>query len=196
MSINKAILVGHVGRDPEIRYTPNGTAVARFSLATTERIKDQDRTEWHRIVAWGRLAEICGEYLAKGRQVYIEGRIQTREWEDRDKNKRVTTEIVANTMQMLGPAPAGAGRGGAPSPKKAGDAEPYADSHESGGYGDSPYSSNSSKNRDTRSAGRPVEPSGGRPQTGKPTSYGDESLPSVSYDDYGPPPGSDEDIPF
>jgi single-strand DNA-binding protein len=106
--INKVILVGNLGRDPEIRYTANGAAVANFSIATSERWKDkntgemQDRTEWHRIVAWGRLAEICGEYLSKGRQVYIEGRLQTREWEDKDGNKRYTTEVVANEMKMLG----------------------------------------------------------------------------------------------
>lgn len=110
--VNKAILVGNLGRDPEIRYTPNGTAVANFTMATTESIRSkdggrEDRTEWHRIVAFGRLAEICGQYLAKGRQVYIEGRIQTRDWEDRDGNKRSTTEIVANTMQMLGSPPSG-----------------------------------------------------------------------------------------
>ena len=111
--VNKAILLGNLGKDPEIRYTPNGTAVATFNLATTERVKDEDRTEWHRVVAFGRLAEIVGEYLAKGRQVYIEGRIQTREWEDRDGNKKYTTEIVAQQMQMLG-SPSG-GSGGRPS---------------------------------------------------------------------------------
>lgn len=102
--INKAILVGNLGRDPEIRYTPNGLAVANFTIATTERFGQdrEERTEWHRIVAFGRLAEICGEYLAKGRQVYIEGRIQTKDWEDKDGNRRTTTEIVANQMQMLG----------------------------------------------------------------------------------------------
>lgn len=104
--LNKAILIGNLGRDPEIRYTPGGLAVANFSIATTENwTKDgqkETRTEWHRIVAFGRLAEICGEYLSKGRQVYIEGKIQTREWEDKEKNKRYTTEIVANQMQMLG----------------------------------------------------------------------------------------------
>lgn len=104
--LNKAILIGNLGRDPEIRYTPGGLAVANFSIATTENwTKDgqkESRTEWHRIVAFGRLAEICGEYLAKGRQVYIEGKIQTRDWEDKDGNKRSTTEIVANQMQMLG----------------------------------------------------------------------------------------------
>jgi len=105
--INKVILVGNLGRDPEIRYTPSGTAVANFSVATTERWKDkssgemQERTEWHRIVAWGRLGEICGEYLAKGRQVYIEGKLQTRQWE-KDGVTRYTTEVVASEMKMLG----------------------------------------------------------------------------------------------
>jgi single-strand DNA-binding protein len=106
-SVNKVILVGNVGRDPEIRHTQSGTAVANFSLATTDRFKNrsgenEERTEWHRIVAWARLAEICSEYLHKGKQVYIEGRLQTREWEDRDGNKRYTTEVVAQNMQMLG----------------------------------------------------------------------------------------------
>jgi single-strand DNA-binding protein len=105
--INKAILIGNLGRDPEIRYTPSGVAVANFSIATTETWTNKDggkenRTEWHRIVAFGKLGEICGQYLSKGKQVYIEGRIQTREWEDRDNNKRYTTEIVAQQMQMLG----------------------------------------------------------------------------------------------
>lgn len=105
--INKAILVGNLGRDPEISYTPSGVAVAKFSLATSERWKDrnsgemQERTEWHRITAFGRLAEICGEYLSKGRQVYIEGRIQTTSWE-KDGVTRYTTEIIASEMKMLG----------------------------------------------------------------------------------------------
>ena len=113
-SVNKAILVGNLGDDPEQRFTPSGTAVANFRLATHEQWTNKDgeraeRTEWHRIVAWGRLGEICGEYLHKGSQVYIEGRLQTRSWEDRDGNKRYTTEIVAQTMQMLG-SPAKAGK--------------------------------------------------------------------------------------
>jgi len=107
--INKVILIGRLGRDPEVRYTPDGTAVANFSIATSEEWKDREtgekkeRTEWHRIVAWRKLGEICGEYLSKGRQVYVEGRLQTREWEDQDGKKRWTTEIVARDMQMLGP---------------------------------------------------------------------------------------------
>lgn len=105
--VNKVILVGNLGADPEIRYTPSGTAVANFNIATSENWTNKEgqketKTEWHKIVTFGKLAEICGEYLAKGKQIYVEGRIQTRQWDDRDGNKRYTTEIVANTMQMLG----------------------------------------------------------------------------------------------
>ncbi|GBE28543.1 single-stranded DNA-binding protein [bacterium BMS3Bbin03] len=105
--INKVILIGNLGKDPDLRYTPNGTAVASFSLATNERWKDkegnyQDRTEWHRIVAWSKLAETVGEYLKKGSQVFIEGKIRSRTWEDQNGVKRTTTEIVANNLVMLG----------------------------------------------------------------------------------------------
>jgi single-strand DNA-binding protein len=106
-SINKAILIGNLGGDPELRYTSNGTAVASFNIATTERYKDkngeqQERTEWHSIVCWGRMGELANEYLRKGRSVYIEGRIQTRNYEDKDGIKRYKTEIVAQQMQFLG----------------------------------------------------------------------------------------------
>ena len=106
-SINKVILIGNLGRDPEVRYTTNGKAVANFTMATTEKWKDaqgerQEKTEWHRIVVWGKQAEIAGEYLRKGRSVYVEGSLQTREWTDRDGNKRYTTEINAQRFQMLG----------------------------------------------------------------------------------------------
>ena len=105
--VNKVILVGNLGAEPEVRYTASGTAMATFRIATTEQWTTKDgekaeRTEWHRIVAWRRLGEICGEYLHKGSQVYIEGKLQTRSWEDRDGVKRYTTEVVAQTMQMLG----------------------------------------------------------------------------------------------
>lgn len=106
--VNKAIIVGNLGRDPEIRYTPSGVPVASFSVATSDEWKDKDtgakqeRTEWHRIVAWRGLAEVCGKYLRKGSQVYIEGKIQTRTWEDKDGVQRYTTEIMAQNMQMLG----------------------------------------------------------------------------------------------
>ncbi|UCD89393.1 MAG: single-stranded DNA-binding protein [Desulfobacterales bacterium] len=105
--INKVILIGNLGRDPEVRYTADGRAVANFSIATSERWKDkntgemQERTEWHNIVAWGKLGEICGEYLAKGKQVFIEGRLQTRSWE-KDGVTRYTTEVIASEMKMLG----------------------------------------------------------------------------------------------
>jgi len=111
--VNKVILVGHLGADPEVRYMPNGGAVANVTVATTESWKDkssgeqQEKTEWHRVVFFARLAEIVGEYLKKGSQLYVEGRLQTRKWQDKSGVDRYTTEIVASEMQMLG------GRGGA-----------------------------------------------------------------------------------
>lgn len=106
--INKAIIVGNLGKDPETRYTAGGAAITRFSVATSEQWTDkqsgekQERTEWHRIVMFGRLAEVAGEYLTKGRQVYIEGQIRTSKWQDKEGKDRYTTEIVASEMQMLG----------------------------------------------------------------------------------------------
>ena len=120
-SVNKVILIGRLGKDPEIKYMPSGDAVAKFSLATDEVFKDrsgeqQRRTEWHNIVAWKRLAEICGEYLTKGKQIYIEGSIRSRQWEDQNGIKRTSYEIVAREMKMLGSKadserPAGRGTG-------------------------------------------------------------------------------------
>jgi len=106
-SVNKVILIGRLGKDPEVKYTPSGAPVAKFSLATDEVFKDrsgeqQKRTEWHNIVAWNKLAEICGEYLTKGKLVYIEGSIRSRQWEDQAGNKRTAYDIVAGRMQMLG----------------------------------------------------------------------------------------------
>jgi len=105
-TVNKVILIGRLGADPELRYTPGGDAVASFNLATNEPIKDKngnpsEKTEWHKIIAFKKLAEICGEYLKKGKLVYIEGKIQSRSWEDKNGIKRYTTEIIANVMQML-----------------------------------------------------------------------------------------------
>jgi single-strand DNA-binding protein len=122
-SLNKVMLLGNLGRDPEVRYTSSGKAVTTFTVATSLRWRDQEgndqeRTEWHRVVAWGRLGEICGEYLSKGKQVYIEGRIQTRDWEDQDGNKRTTIEIIANDIIMLGGAGASQGRGSEDTQKK------------------------------------------------------------------------------
>ena len=104
--VNKALLIGRLGADPEVRYTPDGTMVTNFRLATDLQWKDKggekiQRTEWHRIVAYGKLAEICSNYLSKGKLIFIEGRIQTRSWEDKDGVKRSTTEIIAANMQML-----------------------------------------------------------------------------------------------
>jgi single-strand DNA-binding protein len=127
MSVNKAILVGRLGRDPETRYTSGGQAVANFTLATDETFKDrsgerQKRTEWHRVVLWGKLAEIAQQYLKKGMLVYVEGRIQTRQWEDkRDGQKRQTTEIVGNVMRML--TSRGEGAGMAPAAGRSADAD-------------------------------------------------------------------------
>jgi single-strand DNA-binding protein len=127
-SVNKVILVGNLGRDPELRYTQNGQAVANFTVATNENWTNkngdrEERTEWHRVVAWARVAELCAEYLAKGRTVYVEGRLQTREWEDKEGQKRRSTEIVAQTVQFLGGGRgAGAGAGRAPASEAPGTA--------------------------------------------------------------------------
>lgn len=115
--INKVILIGNLGADPEVRFTQGGQAVANFRIATTDSWTDkntnqkQERTEWHRIVVWGKLAELCGQYLKKGRQCYVEGRLQTREWTDKENRKQYTTEVVAQTVQFLGGKGEGAGAG-------------------------------------------------------------------------------------
>jgi single-strand DNA-binding protein len=115
-SVNKVILIGNLGRDPELRFTRDGQGVANFTLATNERWRDkegqnQERTEWHRIVVWGKQAENCAQYLQKGRSCYVEGRLQTREWEDKEGNKRQTTEVVAQNVTFLGGRGEGAGSG-------------------------------------------------------------------------------------
>jgi len=107
MSVNKVILIGRLGQDPELKYTPSGQAVCNFTLATSENWSDkngqkQERTEWHRIVVWGKLGELCNQYLQKGRQAFVEGRLQTRSWDGKDGQKRYTTETVAMTVQFLG----------------------------------------------------------------------------------------------
>ena len=114
-SLNKVMLIGNLGKDPEVRYTTSGQAVASFSIATSERFKNkngdwEERTEWHNVVLWGRQAEIAGEYLAKGRTIFIEGRLQTRKWQDKEGKDRYTTEIVGEKMQMLGGKGEGGGR--------------------------------------------------------------------------------------
>jgi len=131
--INKAIIVGNLGADPEIRSTQSGTRVATFTVATSERWRDkegmqQETTEWHRIVAWGKLGEICGEYLHKGSKVYIEGKIQTRKWQDQSGADRYTTEIIAREMKMLDRRESGGGSFG-------GGTEPNYPEPHAGGYG-------------------------------------------------------------
>ncbi len=140
MSVNKVILVGRLGRDPETRYTSGGQAVCNFTMATDESFKDrsgerQKRTEWHRIVLWAKLAEIAQQYLKKGTLVYIEGRIQSRQWDDRDGNKRTTVEIVGNVMRMLSTRAetAAAAAGAGPSAPAGADAEAPAPAEEPAG---------------------------------------------------------------
>ena len=140
--INKVILVGNLGQDPEIRYTADGRPIANFSIATSESWKDKnsgekrEKTEWHRVVVFGKLAEICGEYLSKGRQVYIEGKLQTRKWQGQDGQDRFTTEIVVDQrgiMQMLGTREGG---GGGPRPAAGGGGGGYPQDQ---GYPQQPY---------------------------------------------------------
>ncbi|MCO5121739.1 MAG: single-stranded DNA-binding protein [Burkholderiaceae bacterium] len=169
-SVNKVILVGNLGRDPEVRYSPNGAAICNITLATSRNWKDREsgerreETEWHRVVLYNRLAEIAGEYLKKGRSVYIEGRLQTRKWQDKEGQDRWTTEIVADQMQMLGGRDGGEGGGGGGYGGRSGG--------EGGGYG----------GRSGGSGG------GGRGETGG--GGGRPSNPAPGFDDL------DDDIPF
>jgi single-strand DNA-binding protein len=132
-SVNKVILIGNLGRDPEVRYTPNGSAVCNVSLATTRNWKSKDsgerqeETEWHRVVFFDRLAEIAGEYLKKGRPVYVEGRLKTRKWTDKDGVEKYTTEIFADQMQLLGGREEGGMGGGGGRASMAGGADDYGD---------------------------------------------------------------------
>ena len=181
--INKVILVGNLGADPEARYTQSGSPVTNFRIATSERWtgrdgQPQERTEWHRIVTFGKLAEHCRDYLSKGRQVYVEGRIQTREWQDRDGNRRWTTEIVAQTVQFLGRG-GGGGQGGGGG---------YDDSYGGGGGGPGGGSGGPGGG-----SGGPGGGSGG-PGGGSGGPGGGPEGPG-GYDN-GPPPISDDDVPF
>jgi single-strand DNA-binding protein len=129
-SLNKVMLIGNLGKDPEVRFTASGQAVASFSLATSEKFKGksgewEERTEWHNITLWGKLAEIAGEYLSKGKTIYVEGRLQTRKWQDKSGNDRYTTEIVGDKMQMLSAKGERSGGGDAPSAPKSGGSSNY-----------------------------------------------------------------------
>ncbi|ARA91924.1 MAG: single-stranded DNA-binding protein [Bacteroidetes bacterium] len=166
--VNKVILIGNLGQDPELRYTGSGTAVCNMRLATNESYKDADgqlveKTEWHNVVTWGRLAEICGEYLKKGSQVYFEGSLQTRSWEDRDGNTRYTTEIKAREMMMLSDRGSGGSYGD-------GDSDDY-------GYDQRPQQS--------RSQGRPQQ---GRSQPRRAPQAAEPAM-DDSF-------GLDDDLPF
>jgi len=142
-SVNKVILVGNLGRDPETRYSPNGGAICNVSIATTRNWKDKtsgerrEETEWHRVVFYDRLAEIAGEYLKKGRAVYVEGRLKTRKWADKEGQERYTTEIIAEEMQLLGSREGSGGGGGAPMDAESGgySREPVAGGGGGGGGG-------------------------------------------------------------
>ena len=183
--LNKVMLIGRLGKDPEIRYAQSGTAVTNFTLATNEDWMDKasgekkEKTEWHRIVAFGKLGEICGKYLTKGKQVYVEGRLQTRSWEQ-DGTTRYITEIVANDMQMLDAKGPGEGGGGYRSGGAG--AGPGADADPASSYGPSSYGASSQgRSYDNPDAGPepPYSPSG-------PASSGPR----------GGPDGPDDDIPF
>lgn len=180
-SVNKVILVGNLGRDPEVRYMPNGEAVCNFSLATTDSWKDksgakQEKTEWHNVVIYRKLAEIAGEYLKKGRPVYIEGRLQTRKWQTKEGQDRYTTEIIADQMQMLG------GRDGGGNNNSGGSDDHYSNDNQGdqSGYQDRGQSNASQQQRPAQSQGqRPAQNTGG---DGRPASSGFDSF--------------EDDIPF
>lgn len=172
-SVNKVILVGNLGRDPEVRYSPEGAAICNMSIATTSTWKDKasgerrEETEWHRVVMYNRLAEIAGEYLKKGRSVYVEGRLKTRKWQDKDGKDTYTTEIVAENMQLLGGREGGGGGGG------------YGGGRDSGG--DEGFSREPTEN--SRPAARPAPAPASRPAPAP-------SKSSTGFDDM------DDDIPF
>ena len=173
-SVNKVILIGNLGRDPEVRYTPSGSAVCNISLATTRNWKSKDsgerqeETEWHRVVFYDRLAEIAGEYLKKGRSCYVEGRLKTRKWTDKDGVEKFTTEIIAETMQLLGGRDGGGGMGGG-------------DDMGGGGY-----------SRDSEGGGGSGGGGGGRQSAPAPRAPAPRPQPksSTGFDDM------DDDIPF
>lgn len=180
MSVNKVILIGRLGQNPEIRFTPSGAAVANFSVATNETWLDksgqkQERTEWHRVVVWGKLAELCGQYLSKGRQAYVEGRLQTRQWQDKDGQTKYTTEVQAQTVQFLG---ATAQPGANQSVGMGGGAQP------SGGYSAGGY------------AGASAGPAFGGGASSAGPSQGGFGAAETSFGQSGEPSFTEDDIPF
>jgi single-strand DNA-binding protein len=177
--VNKVILVGNLGNDPEVRYMPNGNAVANLSIATSESWKDQqgaqqERTEWHRVTMYRRLAEIAGEYLKKGSQIYLEGKLQTRKWQDQQGNDKFTTEVIADSMQMLGGRNEGQGGGGG-----------------GGGYQQKPQSQGGYQNNNQQPAA-PQSNQGGYQNNNQAPQQAPKAPPQMSEPDM----GFDDDIPF
>lgn len=222
-SVNKAIIVGNLGKDPEIRYFPDGSPTATLSVATTSAWNDKntgekkEHTEWHRIVLYGRQAEICAQYLSKGKQVYIEGRLQTRQWEDKEGIKRYTTEIIASNMQMLGTrADAGNQTGAAGQGGYAQGSAPQTGGSPPGGYQASPASSggyqsgaaqgNYQEKQSTKAATPAPPPEEDYQNPGSPggANYPDDAEPDEIRESMDTPVGAvppgdgpeDDDIPF
>lgn len=209
-SVNKVIVIGNLGQDPEVRYMPNGGAVANITVATTESWKDQqgqqqERTEWHRVTLYRRLAEIAGEYLHKGSKVYLEGKLQTRKWQDQQGNDRYTTEIIANEMQMLDSRGAGQsmGQGGGQSwgnqPQQGGG---FNQAPQQGGFNNpAPQGSPSNYNQQPAPGGQQQSPQSGsmnnqqnRPAPAQPQQPQNPPQQSSTYNE--PPMDFDDDIPF
>ncbi|MFM2485601.1 single-stranded DNA-binding protein [Celerinatantimonas yamalensis] len=198
--VNKVILVGNLGQDPEVRYMPNGGAVANITVATSESWKDQqgqqqERTEWHRVVMYRRLAEIAGEYLRKGSKVYLEGKLQTRKWQDQQGNDRYTTEIVANEMQMLDSRGASQGQSsGAPEQGNWGNSN----QNQAGGFNQGqPQQQNGGFNQQPAAAqqgGFSPAPSPSRPAQQSAPQPAQQNAPQQTYNE--PPMDFDDDIPF
>ena len=195
--VNKVIIVGNLGQDPEVRYLPNGNAVANFTVATSESWTDQqgqkqERTEWHRIVVYRRLAEIAGEYLRKGSKVYLEGRLQTREWQDQQGQKRYTTEIVVNEMQLLDPPPqTGQSQGYAP-PRQAPQGAP-AQNYQAP-QGRPPQGGQAPQQGQAWQAPQGRPPQGGQAPQGHSQQQGQAWQQQPAYNE--PPMNFDDDIPF
>lgn len=192
--VNKVILVGNLGNDPEVRYMPNGNAVANLSLATSESWKDQqgqlqERTEWHRVTMYRRLAEVAGEYLKKGSQIYVEGKLQTRKWQDQQGQDRYTTEIIADQMQMLGGRGGeGGGQGGGFQPRQQQGGYQQQQGGQQGGYQQAPAGNQGGYG----GAPQGGAPQGGAPQGGAAPQGGNKPQPPMAEPDF----DFDDDIPF
>lgn len=192
--INKVILVGNLGNDPEVRYMPNGNAVANLSIATSESWKDQqgaqqERTEWHKVTMYRRLAEIAGEYLKKGSQIYLEGKLQTRKWQDQQGNDKYTTEIIADNLQMLGGRNESQGGGGGGGYQQ----QPQQKPQSQGGYQNNQQPAAPQSNQGGyQNNQQPAAPQGGYQNTNQPPQQAPQSPPKMSEPDM----DFDDDIPF